>query len=51
MSLGPGITDPPFELPVTPHEHRHLIPDHLKVVAHPVLGGFHHEYSLVSKAA
>jgi putative transposase len=50
-SLGPGIPDPPVELPVTPHEHRHCIPSHCKVVAHPVLGGLHHEYSLLAKAA
>ena len=50
-SLGPGIPDPPVELPVKPHRHRHRIPNHCKVVAHPVLGGLHHEYSLVPKAA
>jgi len=50
-SLGPGIPDPPVDLPVTPHKHRHRIPGHLKVVAHPVLGGLHHEYCLVAKAA
>ena len=37
-SLGPGIPEPPVDLPVAPHKHRHRIPDHLKVVAHPVLG-------------
>jgi transposase InsO family protein len=50
-SLGPGIPDPPVELPVTLHRHRHRIPNHYKVVAHPVLGGLHHEYGLVAKAA
>ena len=35
---------PPVDVPVTPQEHRHRIPDHLMVVAHPVLGGLHHEY-------
>ena len=49
-SLEPGIPDPPVELPITPHEHRHRIPSHCKVVAHPVLGGLHHEYSLLAKA-
>ena len=50
-SLGPGIPDPPKALQVTPHEHRHLIPGYLKVVAHPVLGGLHHDYELVPKVA
>jgi transposase InsO family protein len=50
-SLGPGLPDPPADLPVTPHEHRHRIPNHLKVIAQPVLGGLHHEYGLVAKAA
>jgi transposase InsO family protein len=51
MSLGPGIPDLPVELPVKPNKHRHCIPNNCKVVAHPVLGGLHHEYSLVPKAA
>ena len=50
-SLGPGIPDPPVDLPVTPHEHRHRIPSRCKVVAHPILGGLHHEYGLLAKAA
>ena len=50
-SLGPGIPDPPVELPVTPHRHRHRTPNHCKVVAHSVLGGLHHEYGLLAKAA
>jgi len=50
-SLGPGIPDPPVELPVMPHKHRYRIPSHSKVVVHPVLGGLHHEYGLVAKAA
>jgi len=50
-SIGPGITDPPAGLPVTLQEHRRRIPDYLKVVGHPVLGGLHHEYELVTKAA
>jgi transposase InsO family protein len=49
--LGPGIPDPPTDLPVAPHEHRHRIPSYLKVVARPVLSGLHHEYGLVPKAA
>ena len=50
-SLGPGIPDPPVDLPVTPHKHRHRIPSHRKIVAHPILGGLHHEYGLLAKAA
>jgi transposase InsO family protein len=50
-SLGPGIPDPPVDLPVTANEYRHRIPSHCKVVTHPILGGLHHEYSLVAKAA
>jgi len=50
-SIGPGIPDPPANLPVPLQEHRHRIPGHLKVVNHPVLGGLHHEYERVPKAA
>ena len=50
-SLGPGIPDPPVDLPVTPNKSRHRIPSHCKVVAHPILGGLHHEYGLAAKAA
>jgi len=50
-SLRPGIPDPQVDLPVTPHKHRHRIPSHCKVIAHPILGGLHHEYGLASKAA
>ena len=50
-SIGPGIPDPPSDLPVSPQIHRHRIPDHLKVVARPILGGLHHEYSLMPTAA
>ena len=48
-SLGPGIPDPPNALPVPPLKHRHIIPGYLNVVAHPVLGGLHHEYGLVPR--
>jgi len=50
-SIGPGIPDPPSDLPVSPQIHRHHIPNHLKVVARSVLGGLHHEYGLMPKAA
>jgi len=49
-SLGPGIPDPPVDLPFTPHIHRRRIPSHCKVVARPILAGLHHEYSLAAKA-
>ena len=50
-SLGPGLPDPPAGLPIKLQEHRHRIPDHLKVVSHPVLGELHHEYELKPTAA
>lgn len=50
-SIGPGIPDPPPTLPAPLQEQRHRIPDHLRVVAHSVLGGLHHEYCLAAKAA
>ena len=50
-SIGPGIPDPPSDLPVPPQIHRHRIPNHLKVVNSSVLGGLHHEYGLLPKAA
>jgi len=50
-SLGPCIPDPPVDLPVTPHKHRHWIPNHCKFLAHPILCGLHHEYGLVTNAA
>lgn len=37
-SLGPGIPNPPSDLPVALQTHRHRIPNHLKVMAHPILG-------------
>ncbi|MEN8130348.1 MAG: integrase core domain-containing protein [Pseudomonadota bacterium] len=46
-SLGPGLPDPPFGLAVSPHQQRHLIPDHFLVGSRPILGGLHHEYDLV----
>ena len=50
-SLGPDIPDPPVDLPATPNKYRHRIPCHCKVIAHPILGGLHHEYGLLAKAA
>jgi putative transposase len=51
MALGPGIPQPPPHLPMPLQEHRHRLPDPLQVVAHPILGGLHHEYQLTEKAA
>jgi transposase InsO family protein len=50
-SIGPGLPDPPPTLPVPLQEQRHRIPDHLRVVAHSVVGGLHHEYGFAAKAA
>jgi putative transposase len=51
ISLAPGMPQPPVSLPVRPHIHPHRLPAHLHVVAHPILGGLHHEYRLEAKAA
>jgi len=50
-SIGPGIPDPPSDLPVAPQLPRHRIPKHLMVVARPVPGDLHHEYDLMPTAA
>jgi transposase InsO family protein len=46
MSLGPGIPQPPASLPVPRQAHRHQLPEHVRVRAHPLLGGLHHDYQL-----
>jgi putative transposase len=51
MSLGPGIPQPPSSLTALLQEHRHRLPSHLRVVAHPFRGGLHHEYRLEEKVA
>jgi transposase InsO family protein len=51
MSLGPGMPQPPASLPASLHEHRHQFPEHLRMVARPILGGLHHEYCFEEKAA
>jgi len=49
-SLGPGIPDAAEGLPVEPHPDRHRLPEGMKVVSTPVLGGLYHTYRL-EKAA
>jgi transposase InsO family protein len=51
MSLGPGMPQPPSSLPVPLQAHRHRLPEHLRLVARPILGGLHHGYGLEKKAA
>jgi putative transposase len=49
-SLGPGIPEPNQEsLPAS--DHRHKLPAGFRIVKTSVLGGLHHEYSLVKEAA
>jgi transposase InsO family protein len=48
--LGPGIPAPYTATPAV-SSHRHDIPRDHRVVAKPVLGGLHHEYSLPKMAA
>jgi putative transposase len=49
-SLGPGIPDPPANVPLMRCA-GHLIPDNYRVVAQPILSGLHHEYQLKKVAA
>lgn len=49
-SLGPGFPEPnPEGVPAS--DHRHKLPAGYRVVKSAVLGGLHHEYSLVKEAA
>jgi putative transposase len=48
MSLGPGIPQPPPPLPVPLQAHRHHLPEQVRVVVHPMLGGLHHAYELTA---
>jgi len=50
-SLGPGLPDPPLNLPVPLQCQRHHFDRASRVVGRPVLNGLHHEYTLVADAA
>lgn len=49
MSLGPGLPDPPGDLPVPLCEPRHHLPG-ARIVSTPILGGLHHDYRLDTAA-
>ncbi len=49
-SLGPGIPEPANLVPL-PNSGGHSLPEGWRVMAHPVLGGLHHEYRLEKAAA
>ena len=51
MCLGSGIPQPSVSLPVPVQTHRHRLLPYVRVVARPILGGLHHEYTLEEKAA
>ncbi len=51
MSLGPGIPQPTSPLPIPLQAHRHRLPEHLRVVACPILAGLHHDYRLEKKVS
>jgi len=46
-ALGPGVPDPPANSPVPLSTSRHRLDGFRSVHATPILGGLHHEYSLV----
>ena len=50
-SLGPGLPDPPLNLPMQFQRQRHRFDRSSRVVAHSVLNGLHHEYGLLARAA
>jgi transposase InsO family protein len=51
-ALGPGVPDPPEKAEVIPKlESRHRLAAGALVLAKPVLGGLHHEYSIATLSA
>jgi hypothetical protein len=50
MALGPAVPDPPLNSVVSAPQTRHRIGDCFVVLAKSVLGGLHHEYSLLGVA-
>ena len=50
-SLGPGIPESPLHLPVPLQRQRHCFDRASRVVAHPLMNGLHHEYTLLDRAA
>jgi putative transposase len=50
-SLGPGLPDPPPNSLVRMQHHRHRFDRPSRIVAHSVLNGLHHKYSLLADAA
>jgi putative transposase len=51
MALGPGIPQLLTAQLASIQEDRHVLPDHLSIVAHPILCGLHHDYALETRAA
>jgi putative transposase len=51
MTLGPGIPQPPPSLPAPLQPSRHWLPEHVRVVSQPILGGLHHAYAYAEKVA
>jgi len=50
-ALGPGVPEPPSELPAHLQRHRHRFDRPGSVVARPILNGLHHEYRVAMSLA